>query len=76
MKTTTELPSKWGPVALDLIECDLCEQRVQEKYMMSWCQVFPSIGIDTRTFGQAMLPDELHFCSLNHLQDYLKEHLR
>lgn len=76
MKLAKELPSKYGPVAVELYECDLCESAVQEKFMINWCQVFPNIGIDTRTMGQAQLPDELHFCGLDHLKQYLEEHVR
>lgn len=75
MKTEKQLPSKYGPVEFELIVCDSCDMAVQQKHMVSWCQVFPNIGIDTRTFGD-VLPDELHFCSLNHLKAYLEEHVR
>lgn len=75
MKTTIQLPSKYGPVDLRLIECDHCEARAQEQHLIGWCQMFPRIGIDIRTIGDYM-PDEMHFCSLNHLKEYIKEHVQ
>lgn len=75
MRIRKEIPSKWGPIEVDLVECDFCETASQEKYMINWCQLFPSIGVNVRTIGQS-LPDELHFCGLAHMRDYLKEHVQ
>jgi hypothetical protein len=70
VKQTTTIPSKYGPVDLEIISCDHCDRTVQIPHALGWCQLFQLTG--PKTFGY--LPDETHFCGVDHLKKYLEEH--
>lgn len=70
MKTEAKIPSKYGPVNIDLLRCDECDVAVQVPYALGWLQLFQIGSLPT----MGALPDESHFCSNNCLKTYLGEH--
>jgi hypothetical protein len=70
VKQKTTIPSKYGPVELDLIACDHCDKVSQIPNALGWCQLFQLPG--PVTFG--FLPEETHFCGVDHMKSYLLEH--
>jgi hypothetical protein len=70
VKAEAQVPSKYGPVKLDLLRCDECDTAVQIPYAVGWLQVYQVSAL--RTMGG--LPDESHYCSASCLKSYLGDH--
>lgn len=69
MKFTSKIPSEFGPVDLELFQCDNCSRKVQEPHMVGWHLLSPQ-GIQVTTM--ASLPGDLDFCSLECLLKAVK----
>ena len=63
MKKTAKVSTEFGPVDIDLTQCDGvgCTSCMQTAFLMGWHKLEP-LGMEVAAFGQ--LPGPLEFCSL------------